>query len=307
MRVFVSTIILVFLSLGLFGQEITVNKIEIINTNNNPAFYPQFSPDGNKLYYTSANYSGIWEYNINNYKNSQINNYIGAGMSPVFTNDGNAIVFRKDEYKNRRKHSSIVAYNFKSKSEIILEADNRYLTLPVKSTNGSIVYKKKNKFQIFSQDLKSKINNFNGKLIDANNDNLILYEDSNPITLNFSEDSQYLWASLSADQSKMLFTKAGEGTYVSDLKGNVLVELGYGNAPVWSPDGKWIAYMVDKDDGHQFTKSDIYIVSEDGQSKYKVTESEHEIEMYPQWSPDGIKIVFNTIDGIIKIAHLEFE
>jgi len=298
---------LVIIPLSIFGQDITVSQIEIVDTNDKTAFYPQFSPDGNKLYYTSADYTGIWEFDFDKNKSIQINNYPGAGLSPVITKDGLNIVFKKDEFKNRRKYSSIVVYNLKTKTEQILEEQNRYLTRPIISTSGDIVYKKKNKFNIYNQDLSSKISAFSGKLIDTNNSNLVLYEDSNPITLNFSEGSQYLWASLSPDQSKILFTKAGEGTFISDLKGNILVELGYTNAPVWSPDGNWIVFMNDKDDGHQFTSSDIYIVSQDGTSKYQITNSENEIEMYPQWAPDGSKIVFNTIDGIIKIVHLDIE
>ena len=100
-----------------------------------------------------------------------------------------------------------------------------------------------------------------------------MYEDSNPITLNFSEGSQYLWASLSPDQSKILFTKAGEGTYTSDLQGNILVEFGNANAPRWSPDGNWIVYMNDKDNGYYYTASEIFVVSADGSKKYQILES----------------------------------
>ena len=86
-----------------------------------------------------------------------------------------------------------------------------------------------------------------------------------------------------------------------------LVELGYANAPVWSPNGNWVAYMVDKDDGHQITSSDIYVVSQDGSKKYQITKSVNEIEMYPQWAPDGNKLVFHTTNGKIKIAQLDVE
>ena len=150
-------------------------------------------------------------------------------------------------------------------------------------------------------------NTFSGKVIDTGNSNLVLYEDGNTVTLNLSEESRYLWASLSPDQSKILFTKAGEGTFISDLQGNILLELGNANAPHWSPDGNWIVYMDDKDNGYYYTASEIFVVSADGSKKYQITDTDHEIEMYPQWAPDMNGLIFHTITGIIKIAHLEVE
>ena len=248
MRFLIIFIILVSLNLSMFGQKITVSKIEVPGVNTS-AFFPQFSPDGNKLYFTSGNYRGIWEFDFNNNQSLQLNDYWGAGLSPVFTDDGSNLVFRRDDYLKRRKYSSIVAYNFETKSEKILEEQNRNLTRPFKTTSGDIVYKKKNNFFVYNRNLSNKINTFTGKLIDTGNSNFVLYEDGNPVTLNFSKEDRYLWASLSPDQSKILFTKAGEGTYISDLTGKILVELGYANAPVWSPDGKWIVYMDEKDNG----------------------------------------------------------
>jgi len=290
----------------IYGQQISIKEIETVETVNN-AFYPIFSPDGNKIYYTSYNYTGLWTYNLNNEKSEKLNSHSGAGFSPVFTKDGKNIVYRKEVFENRRKYSSIVAFNLETKTESVLEEQNRYLTRPIRTTTGDIVYKKKNKFFAYDQQLKNKTNSFSGKLIDLNNSNLVVYEDDNPITLNFSNENQYLWASLSPDQTKILFTKAGIGTYVSDLQGNTLVELGYANAPVWSQDGMWIAYMVDKDDGHQITSSDIFVVSQDGSKKFQITKSDNEIEMYPQWDPEGTKLVFHTNSGKIQIAHFESE
>ena len=40
---------------------------------------------------------------------------------------------------------------------------------------------------------------------------------------------------------------------------------------------------------------------------FNFTKSDNEIEMYPQWAPDGTKLVFHTLTGKIKIAQLEVE
>jgi Tol biopolymer transport system component len=292
----------------LFGQQIKSIELEEIEIDDNQVFYfPKFTPDAENLLLTKSNQQGIWIYNLENQLLDQINNDMGAGFSPVFSGDNAHIIFRKDTYKNRKKYSSIFAYNLETKKEIMLEQENRYLAHPSKTTSGEIVYKKKNNFISYDQDLSRKSESFNGKLIDTSEPGLILYENGNPVILDESTENNYLWASLSPDQSKILYTKAGYGTYISDLKGNFLADLGYANAAVWSPDGNWIAYMVDRDNGYYYTESEIYISSKDGMNKYQVTETENEIEMYPQWAPESRQIVFHTTTGSIKIARLKME
>jgi Tol biopolymer transport system component len=147
----------------------------------------------------------------------------------------------------------------------------------------------------------------NGKIVFAENSKLVIYDNDTRNILENLGEGNFAWPSISPDNTKLLFTKAGEGTFVSDLNGNILVELGYANAPVWSPDSKWIAYMVDSDNGYFYTASDVYVVSSDGEKKYQLTDTEYSIEMYPQWAPDGTKIAFHTTNGIIKILQLEID
>jgi Tol biopolymer transport system component len=308
MRIFLILIFIISFHLSTFSQEIKISKLENVNNLSiGSFFYPQFSPDGSKLYFTSGNYQGLWEGNLKDNTFTQLNNYFGAGMSPVFTQDGLNIIFRKDEYLKHRKYSSIIAFNLISKKETELENQNRYLTKPILTTSGDIVYKKKNIKTTYNHDFSSKSNTPSGKFVFTENSKLVLYDEASRKELNSIGNGNYLWISLSPDHSKILFTKAGEGTYISDLDGNILVELGYANAPVWSPDGNWIAFMDDKDNGYYYISSEIFVVSENGSNKYQITNTDSEIEMYPQWAPDGKKITFHTTNGHIKIVHLEIE
>ncbi|MCK4295874.1 MAG: PD40 domain-containing protein, partial [Candidatus Marinimicrobia bacterium] len=118
-------------------------------------------------------------------------------------------------------------------------------------------------------------------------------------------EGQYIWLSISPDKSKLLFTLAGRGTFITDLNGNALIELGYANAPMWSPDGNWVVYMVDEDDGYRITASDIYAVSSDGKEKVQLTNTQNTIEMHPNWSPSMDKIVFDTIEGNIMLIEVK--
>lgn len=65
--------------------------------------------------------------------------------------------------------------------------------------------------------------------------------------------------------------------------------------------------MDDKDDGFNYVSSDVIVVSVDGKLKFNITDSNSQIEMYPEWSSKGDRIVYNNLDGEIFIAELEFQ
>lgn len=58
--------------------------------------------------------------------------------------------------------------------------------------------------------------------------------------------------------------------------------------PVWSPDGKQIAFASSRDGNLE-----IYIMDADGSNQRRVTNQEG-IDGHPHWSPDGSRIIFNS-------------
>ena len=73
-----------------------------------------------------------------------------------------------------------------------------------------------------------------------------------------------------------------------------LTSSSYGNigAPVWSPDGKWIAFS--KSD--QTRNSDIYLIPSSGGEERKVTFDSYS-DVNPRFSPDGKKLFFVRNEG----------
>jgi len=91
------------------------------------------------------------------------------------------------------------------------------------------------------------------------------------------------------------------------LAGNILVDLGKKcHAPKFSPDGKWVVYMRDFDNGSNYTDSEIWVVSSDGQNRIQLTDTKNVIEMYPEWSADGKNIVCAGLNGKILVYELEY-
>jgi Tol biopolymer transport system component len=104
------------------------------------------------------------------------------------------------------------------------------------------------------------------------------------------EEKFYIWPSVSPNNDKLCFVDIND-LFVSDLNGNIEFKIKEARAPKWSPDGKWIAFMRDSDDGHVFTSSEIYLLRVADQEVFQLTNSEDRIEMFPSWSPDGTQII----------------
>lgn len=266
------TVLFLFATLNIAQSVKVIKNEKLISGDVERLYFPRFSPDGQNLLLTKNNYKGLWIYNIPQKQLTKINDYYGSGFNSSINLENGKINFFKDEFVNNKRESLL---------------------------------------KIFDLNLGSEVND---SLI--TNVQLKVYSENSQIIINHRRvrkaikplgEGNYIWVSLSPKGDKILFTLAGKGTYICDLNGRIQSELGYANAPKWSPDGKWIVFMNDKDDGLNYISSDIFVASADGKLKFNITDSISEIEMYPEWSNDGNKIVYNNLSGEIFVAELEFQ
>lgn len=73
----------------------------------------------------------------------------------------------------------------------------------------------------------------------------------------------------------------------------------YKQGPQWSPDGKWLAYVSDKDG-----TENIYIRNVSTGDEKRVAPSETSAEIFPSWSPDGKRIAFQDQTGVTSIVDI---
>ena len=105
----------------------------------------------------------------------------------------------------------------------------------------------------------------------------------------------YLWASLSPDGKRVAFFAAGKGIVVIDLRGQMLAMLGNYEMPCWYNNDYLVAQNA-KDDGHQFTSSQLMLLKADGTWQAELTKP---ASMSMQPTCGGGRIVYTTIDGLL--------
>lgn len=293
----------------LLFSEIAVAQNIVVSTNNkilnsdSKYYFPTISPDGNKITYTSENFKGLFVYDLETKKQINVSDKQGAGYNPVFSNDSKTIFYKWNEYEGFKKYSSIYAKNLIENKVTIIENKKRKISSP-NVLNNKVLYTIGTKFKEVDVYDQQESNEDQKIWTCIENQKLIIYKNKDRIVLTPKGEGNYIWPELSPDKTKILFTFAGHGTFISDLEGNIITELGYLNASKWLNDN-WIVGMKDKDNGEYVTDSDIYAIKANGENLTRLTTTDDAIEMYPNSSNNNI--VYHTLAGDIYLMTINFK
>ncbi len=289
------------------AQNIVVNKVESLPIEE--GYYPQFSVDDQKLFYTSLNYQGLWEFDLINRKSRLLTDDLGAGYRFQLTEDGKTIIYRCDNFDRPKRRSALKVIHLNDATQKVIQPFAVEVSPPYLTGKDQIFYTLafQPRLRLLSVNRLLKSIDLSTPVVTIEDQKLALYVRGKKMILDPIEGGSYFWQSLSPDGKKILFTEARHGTYICDLEGNILASLGKANAPQWSPDGQWICYMDDRDNGYFVTSSDIYLVRPDGSGKIALTTTTDIHEMYPQWARHSEKIVVNTEQGKVLVIDFRFE
>lgn len=291
---------------SLLAKDIIVEDTRVLwDDMSQPFYFPVYTLDGESILMTQSAYSGLWIMNRTTKESRQLTDSQGAGYEPRSLKDG-TIIYRHDEYSQGRKFTSL--YKSDHKGNHLISEAARFVS-PANLINDRLIYLVGETPIILnpvSTLREANLEDYTPVL----NDKLVmkLYQGGVETIIAPQGAGNYIWSELSPGGDHIVYIKTGQGAFVCDLKGNIVSELGDIHAPQWSPDGEFLVYMDDRDDGVQYTASEIWVVSYDGTQSWKITDTSDIIEMYPQWSPDGMRLVYHSLSGeiietLIKIVE----
>ncbi len=304
-------IVLIVIAFGseIFSQAVTVVETkQITNSNDGEFYFPHFSRDDSKIIFTKSNYIGLYQMNIKSKNIKEITIENGAGYKPLVSSVSDDIFYKSFIIKDGRKFNSLKKYDLNSNTIEVIEQDKRLLSLPNQTNSAKISY------LVNSEMKKTALQS--EKLLKINEKSSVVYVENNKLYLNENNSTKefsplgegvYVWESFSNDAKNIVFTFGNKGAFVFDLKGKIIKNIPNAHYPKFSPNGKYLLYMVDEDNGHSYTSSDIYIYSFEEDKSYPITNTENKIEMYAEWSNKGNSIVYHTEDGEIYTTKLNIE
>lgn len=267
------------------------------------AYAPVISPTGEYVLVTTNAMKGLQKFDIASGEMTNVTTDNGAGYNPKISSDGSVVVYRESNFKNRLRYITVKSVNLTTGKTETLVKDSRSTTAFAVS-EGTAIAVESNKLKT-KHILGKKISATNAAVVGIENGNLMLTRGGKTVKFNPKGDTRYLWASVSPDGSKVLFTVPEKGmvAYTCDLNGENLKKIGRMSAPAWMGND-WVVGMDDKDNGEVVTSSAIVAARANG-NDYTTLTDDASICMYPSASVDASKIVYNTADGKIFIMNVK--
>ncbi|MBQ7017780.1 MAG: PDZ domain-containing protein [Bacteroidales bacterium] len=250
-----------------------------------------YSPDGKKLaynrvmrefrtwkYYRGGMADDIWVYDPAAKKVENVTNNVAQDIFPMWI--GEEIFFISD----RDMTMNLFAYNTKTKqTEKVTNFTDYDIKFP--STNGEIIVFEKGGY-LYKFDPKSRQSQ---KIsIELTSDNIYGRQEMKDV----SGKASARGASIPSDGSRVAVTARGEVFSVPVGEGvvrNITRTPGSNDRnAVWSPDGKYIAYI-----GDATGETEVYLQPAEGGKPVQLTKNNDTYIRRVQWSPDSKKIYYS--------------
>jgi Tol biopolymer transport system component len=269
-----------------------------------PLCSPVWSPDGETIACTTPHFAGIWLMRPDGSDLRQISDESGAGFGLQWSADSRAILARVSATQGGKRLHALKLFDLELQRDTLLTPfQTGIVSLPRWSTDGTEI------LVSINNKLKRLASGMTPKSLQRKPMLPLWYLNADRVMkLSPAADDavQALPAALSnrpvfnlvqsSDGALVAFQILGGPLCVMRSDGTGLVELGEGEAPSFSPDGTFIAYMVTRDDGHTITDSDIYVSAVDGTGKINLTQTEGRSEMHPSWSPRGNALLYDLYE-----------
>jgi hypothetical protein len=264
---------------------------------------PVPSPDGQTIALTTSTYSGIWLIDRNGDNLRQLSDDPNVGFGLKWTADAERIVARTSRIDQRRRSFAVVEYDMDGIRTDLSEFVAQMPATPVVAGPQSdvIIATQRRVEPVATQRTRrTAINSATRATAHANGQMIWLWDTSGNLTDTFnpfpSEDTQYLNAVASPDGSFIAFEVYGGNLFVLNTGSGELTDHGIGYRPSWSPDGNYITFMRNTDDGYRFLSGEIIAASADASESTVLHAGTLNIPTNPMWDSVSNRVYFNYVD-----------
>lgn len=303
---------LLIISNSLMAQPRSVNAPRVLISEDDQFFVnATWSPDGQTIAFSAANFNGIWLADANGENKRLLTADEAAGFGFSWSPDGKHILARTAVTENRRRFHQVKVFDTENSSYVILQEKTRQLTgLPVFTPDGSQVA------MVMDHNLELKtVGKETARRIDGNTSMVYPVKDkimSTQLATRESKevadfDGRFIFNErLSPDRKKMVFQVQGKGLYVVNTNGTGLIHLGHGEYASWMPDNEYVVVSLVEDNGHYITGGELYAIHVKTGQSHHLTAHTDIAALKPAVSPCGKWVAFDNPDnGNIYIMELE--
>jgi hypothetical protein len=285
---FIMMLLATVMLLPAMGQEVEVtSQRRLLEGVEGPAYYPVLNEAGNRLLFVTED--GALKYHdfIDDVTTVVTRDYV-AGNDACWGGDGKVYYVTQEVREDRLVYRTGQCFDALTGKSTLLTEPQHGAVRAVPATRGGALKAPGGKGYNSSSDIGSATWTEGSRVhVTVGGEERVF----SPV----NSWAGYLWASLSPDGRRVAFFAAGKGIVVIDLRGQVLAMLGNYEMPCWYNNDYLVAQNA-KDDGHQFTSSQLLLLKADGTWQTELTKP---ASMTMQPTCGGGKIVYTSIDGLL--------
>ena len=276
------------------AQEVEVtSRQRLLQGVEGPAYYPVLNATGDRLLFTTQD-GALKFHDLNDGVTAVVTHDYVAGNDACWGGDGKIYFVTQETGGDQLIYRTGRCYDTATRQTATVTEPQHGAVRAVPATRGGALKAPSGKSYDSSSDIGS------AAWTEGNRVHVIVNGEERVFSP-VDSWAGYLWASLSPDGRRVAFFAAGRGIVVIDLRGQMLALLGNYEMPCWYNNDYLVAQNA-KDDGHQFTSSQLLLLKADGTWQGELTKP---VSMSMQPTCGGGKIVYTTIDGLLyemKIA-----
>ncbi|TNE70291.1 hypothetical protein EP331_12870 [bacterium] len=277
-----------------YAQSLKVGEPQAINIDIINAQRPKWSPSGKQIAFSTPGNDQVYILDTQTKTASLLAQRTGIGFGFQWSPDGEFILARETMVENKRSKHAVVLVNVAEKStKQLTNFESKIPDLPI-FVGSDVRFTENKNYVTLQKAIPAPSNELVTKVLNYENKELKLYSLNGVEIIRPPFEQPLLNEVLSPDAKYAAFEVYGGNLYVMNLETQELTDLGTGNRPSFSPDGKFIVYMQADDNGHSYTRSDIMVKSIDGSKSFNLTGNFSPLAMNPSWSPNGKEIVFDS-------------